>query len=134
MSHKSEIPDHIKYSKTHEWARLEDDGTVTIGISDHAQKLLGDIVFVELPELESEIKTGDEVGVVESVKAASDIYSPIAGEVISANETLQDEPDLINRDPYNEGWILRVRPFDEADLDELLSAEDYAEHIAGDES
>jgi glycine cleavage system H protein len=121
----SEMPTELKYAKTHEWARLEDDGTVTVGISDHAQSALGDVVFVELPELGAELTAGSEAGVVESVKAASDIYAPVSGEVIAINEKLTDVPETINGDPYGDGWFFRVRPSDVAELDELLDAEGY---------
>lgn len=121
----SEMPTELKYARTHEWARLEDDGTVTVGISDHAQHALGDVVFVELPELGAEITAGSEAGVVESVKAASDIYAPISGEVIAINDKLTDVPETINGDPYGDGWFFRVRPSDEAELEELLDVEGY---------
>jgi glycine cleavage system H protein len=123
----SEIPDEMKYAATHEWARLEEDGTVTVGISDHAQQALGDVVFVEMPELGLTISEGEEAGVVESVKAASDIYSPIRGEVIEVNPKLDDAPETVNEDPYGEGWFFKLQPQDLADLDELLDAEAYAE-------
>ncbi len=121
----SQTPSELKYAATHEWARLEEDGTVTVGISDHAQDALGDVVFVELPELGSTLAAGDEAGVVESVKAASDIYAPVGGEVIAVNEQLEDEPETVNGDPYNDGWFFKLQPADSAELDELLSAEDY---------
>ena len=123
----SELPNEIKYAATHEWARLEEDGTVTVGISDHAQQALGDVVFVEMPELGLTISEGEEVGVVESVKAASDIYSPIRGEVIEVNSKLDDAPETVNEDPYGEGWFFKLQPQDLADLDELLDPEAYAE-------
>jgi glycine cleavage system H protein len=126
----SNTPSELKYASSHEWARLEEDGTVTVGISDHAQEALGDVVFVELPELGSTLAAGDEAGVVESVKAASDIYAPVGGEVIAVNEGLEDEPEMVNSDPYNDGWFFRLQPADTAELDELLSAEDYAQHCA----
>ena len=122
MSH---TPSELKYASSHEWARLEEDGTVTVGISDHAQDALGDVVFVELPEVGSALAAGEEAGVVESVKAASDIYAPLAGEVIAVNEQLEDEPETVNSDPYNDGWIFRLQPADASELDALLSAEDY---------
>lgn len=121
----SDTPAELKYAKTHEWARLEDDGTVTVGISDHAQHALGDVVFVELPEIGAELTAGSEAGVVESVKAASDIYAPISGEVVAINEKLIDVPETINGDPYGDGWFFRIRPSDAAELDELLDAEGY---------
>jgi glycine cleavage system H protein len=121
----SDTPIELKYAKTHEWARLEDDGTVTVGISDHAQNALGDVVFVELPEIGAELTAGSEAGVVESVKAASDIYAPVSGEVVAINEKLVDVPETINGDPYGDGWFFRIRPSDVAELDELLDAEGY---------
>lgn len=121
----SDMPAELKYAKTHEWARLEDDGTVTVGITDHAQHALGDVVFVELPEVGADLTAGSEAGVVESVKAASDIYAPVSGEVIAINEKLIDVPETINGDPYGDGWFFRVRPSDTAELDELLDAEGY---------
>lgn len=124
----SQTPSELKYASSHEWARLEEDGTVTIGISDHAQEALGDVVFVELPEVGDQLAAGDEAGVVESVKAASDIYAPISGEVIAVNDLLEDAPETVNADPYNDGWFYRVQPEDTGELDKLLSAEDYAEH------
>ncbi|PLW83551.1 glycine cleavage system protein H [Kineobactrum sediminis] len=126
----SQTPSELKYASSHEWARLEEDGTVTIGISDHAQEALGDVVFVELPELGDRLAAGDEAGVVESVKAASDIYAPIGGEVIAINDALEDEPETVNSDPYNDGWFFRLQPDDTTELENLLGAEDYAEHCA----
>lgn len=123
----SQIPSELKYLSSHEWVRVEEDGTVTIGITDHAQDLLGDVVFVDLPEVGAEINAGDEAGVVESVKAASDIFSPVTGEVIAINEALEDEPELVNSDPYNDGWFFKVKISDRSELDVLLGADDYAE-------
>ena len=114
-----------KYRKTHEWARLEDDGTITVGISDHAQEALGDLVYIELPELEASFTAGDECAVVESVKAASDIYSPLSGQVIAVNETLADAPEQVNEAPYGEGWLFRIKPADAAELQQLLDEKDY---------
>jgi glycine cleavage system H protein len=121
----SQTPSELKYASSHEWARLEEDGTVTVGITDHAQDALGDVVFVELPEPGSTLSAGDEAGVVESVKAASDIYAPIGGEVTAINEQLEDEPETVNTDPYNDGWFFKLQPEDTAELESLLSAEDY---------
>ena len=121
----SQTPSELKYASSHEWARLEEDGTVTIGISDHAQGALGDVVFVELPDVGSSLAAGEEAGVVESVKAASDIYAPIGGEVLAVNEQLEDEPETVNGDPYNDGWFFKVQPADISELDALLSGEDY---------
>lgn len=123
----SQTPSELKYASSHEWARLEEDGSVTVGISDHAQEALGDVVFVELPEVGSTLAAGDEAGVVESVKAASDIYAPVGGEVIAVNEQLEDEPEIVNADPYNDGWFFRLQPSDAEELGALLSAEDYRE-------
>jgi len=129
----SNIPAELRYAATHEWARFEEDGTVTVGITDHAQEALGDVVFVELPELDIDIQAGTEAGVVESVKAASDIYAPVSGTVIAINEALEDAPETINEDPYGSGWFFKLRPLDTAELDELLDAEGYGE-VAEDES
>lgn len=121
----SQVPTELKYASSHEWARLEEDGTITVGISDHAQEALGDVVFVELPEVGSTLAAGDEAGVVESVKAASDIYSPVGGEVVAINDRLEDEPETVNADPYSDGWFFRLKPTDASELEELLSADDY---------
>ena len=124
----SNTPSELKYASSHEWARLEEDGTVTIGISDHAQDALGDVVFVELPDVGITLAAGDEAGVVESVKAASDIYAPLSGEVIAINEQLEDEPETVNADPYNDGWFFKLQPSDTSELEALLCAEDYQQH------
>lgn len=126
----SEIPTDMHYTKSHEWVRLEEDGTVTVGISDHAQELLGDIVFVELPEVDSEFAAEDACCVVESVKAASDIYMPITGEVMDTNQALVDEPDLINSSPYDDGWIFKIKPADAEDIGQLMDASTYEAEIA----
>ncbi len=123
----SETPTELKYVATHEWARLDEDGSVVVGISDHAQNALGDVVYVELPELETQLNGGDEAGVVESVKAASDIYAPVAGTVVAVNSDLEDEPERVNNDPYGDGWFFKLKPDDVADLEELLDAEGYIE-------
>jgi glycine cleavage system H protein len=125
MSH---TPVELKYASTHEWARLEDDGTVTVGITDHAQAALGDVVFVETPEVGVVLAAGDDAGVVESVKAASDIYSPVGGEVIEINRRLEDDPETVNSDPYNDGWFFKLQPSDPTELDALLSAGEYQQH------
>lgn len=122
----SEVPTELKYLVTHEWVRDEGDGTATIGISDHAQESLGDVVFVELPEVGASLSAGEESGVVESVKAASDIYAPVSGEVIAVNEMLEDEPEAVNNSPYGDGWFYRVRMTDPEELDDLLDADGYA--------
>ena len=122
----SNIPAELKYTRTHEWLRPEDDGTCTVGISDHAQDALGDLVFVETPEVGRSVTAGEACAVVESVKAASDIYSPIDGEIIAANEALAARPELLNTDPYGEGWIMRIRPAAEAETSTLLDAKAYS--------
>ncbi|SDK01161.1 glycine cleavage system protein GcvH [Microbulbifer yueqingensis] len=121
----SEIRNELKYLSSHEWARLEEDGTVTVGISDHAQDALGDVVYVETPEVGATLAAGDEAGVVESVKAASDIYAPVSGEVVEVNEALEDAPETVNSSPYDEGWFYRVKPSDTSELDKLLDADAY---------
>jgi glycine cleavage system H protein len=125
----SEIPGDLKFMKSHEWARLEDDGLVRVGISDHAQELLGDLVYVELPEVGAQVGPDNGCAVVESVKAASDVYSPVKGEVVEVNEALDDSPESINDDAYGEGWIFVVRPDDKSDLDDLLDPDAYAELV-----
>lgn len=123
----SKIPDDLKYASSHEWVRVEDDGSVTVGISDHAQQALGDIVFVELPETGIRVASKDEVAVVESVKAASDIYAPISGKITKINEALRDTPEIVNSSPYENGWFFKMKPSDLAELDELLDADGYRE-------
>jgi len=123
----SDIPGDLKFLSSHEWARVESDGTITIGISDHAQDLLGDIVFVELPEVGQSVDAENDTAIVESVKAASDIYSPLSGEVIEVNSLLEDQPEIINSSPYEEGWFYKLTPSDIGELDNLLSPEDYSE-------
>ena len=120
----STIPADLRYAASHEWARLEADGSVTVGISDHAQEALGDVVFIELPEVGRALNAGQEAGVVESVKAASDIYAPISGEVIAVNEQLTDSPEMVNSEPYG-SWFFRLQPSDASALDKLLDAEGY---------
>ena len=124
MSH---TPADLKYASSHEWARLEDDGIVVVGISDHAQQALGDVVFVELPEIGAELGAGDDAGVVESVKAASDIYAPVAGEVVAINEVLEEAPETINEDPYGDGWFFKLQASDTTELENLLDADAYQE-------
>lgn len=121
----SEVRSELKYMPSHEWARVEDDGTVTVGITDHAQDSLGDVVYVETPEVGSRVSAGEEAGVVESVKAASDIFSPVSGEVIAINEALEDEPETVNSSPYDDGWFYKVKPTDLAELDGILDADGY---------
>ncbi len=121
----TELPGELLYTADHEWLRREDDGSVTVGITDHAQAALGDLVYVELPELGHELDNGGDMAVVESVKAASDVFAPISGIVEAVNEDLADDPEIINGDPYGNGWIVRLRPTDAIDEDELLSPNAY---------
>jgi len=129
----SNIPNELKYAKSHEWVRDEGDGTVVVGITDHAQELLGDLVFVELPEVGDTVDAGNECAVVESVKAASDVYSPVSGEVVAVNEGLADAPETVNEDAFGEGWLFRVRLSADSELDDLLDDEAYAEVIESEE-
>ena len=119
----------LKFADSHEWVRGNGDGTVTIGISEHAQEMLGDVVFVDLPETEDEIEAGESFSLVESVKAASDIYAPITGEIVEINEELEDSPELINEEPYEGGWIVKVKMSDASELDNLKDAEEYLNSI-----
>ena len=128
----SNIPSELKYAASHEWVRDEGEGVVSIGISDHAQDLLWDVVFVELPDLDADVSAGDEAGVVESVKAASDLYAPVSGKVIAINEELEDAPELVNSDPYGDGWFFKVKLSDPAELEALLDADTYASHCEED--
>jgi glycine cleavage system H protein len=123
----SNLPHELKYSKSHEWVRDEGDGTYTVGITDHAQGLLGDMVFIELPEIDRVLSTEEECAVVESVKAASDVYAPVSGTVIEVNSAVEDSPELVNQDPYGDGWLFRLQ--DVSGLDELLDADAYAEMV-----
>ncbi len=122
----SNVPGELKYVSSHEWIRVEGDGTVTIGVTDHAQEALGDVVFVELPDMDADVSAGDDAGVVESVKAASDIYAPVSGVVIAVNEDLEDAPEMVNSDPYGDGWFFKLKLTDESELDDLLSADEYS--------
>ncbi|SRR5579883_917642 len=124
----SNIPQHLQYTKTHEWVKNE-NGLLTVGITDHAQTMLGDLVYVELPEIDTNLIKDQEFAVVESVKAAADVYSPIQGEVIEINEAVLENPHLINQDPYGQGWLVRIRPFDAAKL-HLLNADEYSKVVA----
>ena len=126
----SDIPENLKYTRDHEWIAETDDGTAIVGITDHAQEALGDLVFVELPEMHRDVQTGDVCAVVESVKAASDVYSPVAGNIAEVNLALDDSPELVNADPYGEGWLFRMTPASPADLEELLDAQAYERVLA----
>jgi glycine cleavage system H protein len=125
----SELREELKYLSSHEWARVESDGTVTVGITDHAQEALGDVVYVEAPEVGSEVVAGQEAGVVESVKAASDIFSPVSGEVIAINDVLEETPETVNSSPYDDGWFFKVKPSELGELDNAMDAEAYKETI-----
>ena len=125
----SEIPGDLKFLKSHEWARKEEDGTITVGISDHAQSLLGDLVYVELPSVGDQVEAGSGCAVVESVKAASDVYSPISGSVVRVNQALADKPETVNQDAFGKGWIFVVRPSELAEYDALLDPAAYQELV-----
>jgi glycine cleavage system H protein len=129
----SEIPGDLKFLKSHEWARVEGDGKVTVGISDHAQGLLGDLVYVELPNVGDRVEAGNACAVVESVKAASDVYAPVSGTVVEVNAALADKPETINEDAYGDGWIFVVEAEEPDQLNELLGPDDYAELLEEDE-
>jgi glycine cleavage system H protein len=126
----SDIPSNLKYADSHEWVLDNGDGTVTVGISDHAQELLGDVVYLELPDVGSETTATEQFSLVESVKAASDIYAPVSGEVVEVNEALDDSPELVNESPYGDAWIAKIKLSDPSELDKLLDAEAYASTIA----
>ena len=123
----TEIPDDVRYAPSHEWARIDDE-VVTVGISDFAQQSLGDVVYVELPQVGDEVSAGTEACVVESVKAAADVYSPVSGTVVAVNETLEESPEMVNQDPYGDGWFFKVEPTDVEELDDLLDADGYEQH------
>ncbi|MCW8904396.1 MULTISPECIES: glycine cleavage system protein GcvH [Sedimenticola] len=129
----SNVPNDLKYAKSHEWVRDEEDGTVFVGITEHAQELLGDLVFVELPEVGDTVDAGSECAVVESVKAASDVYSPVSGEVIAINEALADAPETVNQDAFGDGWLFQVKLSAPAELDDLLDADAYSEVMESEE-
>ncbi len=129
----NDVPTDLRYTKSHEWVRVDEEGIATVGITDHAQELLGDLVFVELPEVGTELGAGGECAVVESVKAASDVYSPVSGEVVEVNEVLAEAPETINQDAYEDGWIFRIRLADPDELDALMDADAYAEHAESEE-
>ncbi len=128
----SEIPSELRYTKSHEWVRDEDDGTVTVGITDHAQELLGDLAFVELPEIGTEMSAEDAVCVVESVKAASDVYMPVSGEVVAVNEELADAPETINDSPYDDGWLIKIKLSNPDEISDLMDADSYEVETAED--
>jgi glycine cleavage system H protein len=125
----SNVPGEMRYTASHEWVKLNDDGTVSVGITDHAQELLGDIVFVETPEIDTEFAAEEACCVVESVKAASDLYMPISGEVVDTNPALTDEPEMINNSPYDDGWIFKIKPNNEDDLEGLMDAQTYEDTL-----
>ena len=122
-------PTSLKYAETHEWVRLEDNGELTVGITDHAQDLLGDLVFAELPEVGQRFSAKEECMLLESVKAASDIYMPVNGEISAINTTLVDEPEVINQEPFSDGWLFKIQPDNATDIDSLLSADDYEKSL-----
>ncbi len=125
----SQIPNDLRYAKSHEWAKLEGDGTLRVGISDHAQGALGDVVFVEVPTVGRKVKAGEACAVVESVKAASDIYAPVSGEIIEGNAALGDAPETVNQDSYGKGWFFRIKPDNVADVNGLLDAAGYVQAL-----
>lgn len=125
----SNIPTELRYASTHEWVRPEGDGTFTVGITEHAQELLGDMVFIELPDEGDEVSAGDDIAVAESVKAASDVYAPIGGEIVAINEELEDSPELVNSDPFGDGWLFRIKAEDAGEFEGLLDAEGYESSI-----
>ena len=129
----SEIPADLKYIETHQWVRVSDDGTATVGITDFAQEQLGDVVYIGVPDVGATVNGGEEAGVAESVKSASDVFSPVTGEVIEVNESLEGEPEKVNEDPYGDGWLYKVRLDDAGELDGLMDSTAYAEHVAAEE-
>ena len=129
-----DTPTDTRYAETHEWARLDDDGNIVVGISDYAQDQLGDVVYVELPETDQQVDAGSEAGVVESVKAASDIYAPVSGTVVAVNQSLEDTPELVNQDPYGDGWFFAIQPDSTEELSDLMDAGEYAEFCEASEA
>ncbi|KXO09431.1 MULTISPECIES: glycine cleavage system protein GcvH [Marinobacter] len=129
----SDIPADLKYIETHQWVRVDADGTATVGITDFAQEQLGDVVYIGVPEVGATVNGGEEAGVAESVKSASDVFSPVTGEVIEINEKLEDEPEIVNEDPYGDGWMFKVKLADKGELDGLMDAAAYGEHVAAEE-
>ena len=126
----SDVPADLKYIETHQWVRVSDDGTATVGITDFAQEQLGDVVYVGVPDVGTTVNGGEEAGVAESVKSASDVFSPVTGEVVEVNEALEDEPEKVNDDPYGDGWLFKVRLADKGELDGLMDPGAYSEHVA----
>lgn len=129
----SKVPKELQYTQTHEWVLVEEDGTILVGITEHAQSQLGELVFVELPEIGVKVHASDEVGVIESVKATSEIYSPISGKIIETNESLEEAPGLVNSDPYGDGWLFKIDPADPDELSDLLDADAYSQYMEEDE-
>jgi glycine cleavage system H protein len=129
MKESYDIPNNLQYTSKHEWVKVIDGGNVVVGITDYAQKLLKEIVYVELPSIGNEVAKGESCGTVESVKSVSDIYSPISGEIFEINEELENEPDLINKEPYDQGWLFKIRINDTKELAELMNSEQYEKHI-----
>lgn len=123
----------LMFTESHEWVRLNEDGTVTVGITEHAQEQLGDLVFVESPEIDAEVDAGDAIAVIESVKAASDIYAPIAGKILDANVELSDTPELVNSSPYEDGWLFSMQPEDASDIEKFMDADGYESFVASDD-
>ena len=128
-----EIPGDLKFAPSHEWVRVEDDGVITVGISDHAQQQLGDLVFIETPEIDHQCDAEEGIAVVESVKAASDLYAPVAGKILDTNSALSESPELVNSDPYGEGWIFRMQPDEMDDLETLMDPDDYEAYAEAEE-
>jgi glycine cleavage system H protein len=126
----SNTPKELKYTKSHEWLRAESDGTVTVGITQHAQELMGDLVYVELPAQGTKVTAGKECSVVESVKAASDVYAPVSGEIVAVNTAVSDAPETVNKDPYGAGWMFRIKPSNQAEVAALLDAAAYEAQVA----
>lgn len=129
----SKVPKELQYTQTHEWVLVEEDGTILVGITEHAQSQLGELVFVDLPEIGVKVHASDEVGVIESVKATSEIYSPISGKIIEINESLEEAPGLVNSDPYGDGWLFKIDPVDPDELSDLLDADAYSQYMEEDE-
>lgn len=125
----SDIPKELRYTKSHEWVRVMEDGHLEVGITDHAQEMMGDMVFVELPEVGSAVNAGEDCAVVESVKAASDVYAPVSGDIVEINDSLSDNPETVNKQPYQDGWMFRMRPADDSEVDGLLDAQTYEEVV-----